>query len=490
MKPRTIAIIVVLVVVLVAIIAYAARNEPEWGHLEFWKAHLTESPEDIYSRSAGGYDRAADLALRRVEALGEAASPADHRLAASILLHNVVGQGEAEADTDVAEALRRRTAFDRAGEHLAAALGGLTPDAIARETAGDVVRLAGGEGRQTEGPPVVGPLINDALEYANRGVTILVANDPNLAYLAGDAGAAHFGNRLAAAAAERRNTAIAARREVAADLTQGPGSRAAAYLDLARTHTSDSQNSHDPSVNASKRAVVARLREDQGALDRLPSLSQIAEDVGDLRYSVDPRTGEPRPALNRQAADVVERAGDGDFSMAAAATDEEVLRRVWARADDPRNAANAASLRQAAFDAMVDCWERGIGADAIQCVDGRISRFVGSLALLDWDQRNWDVLRLEEHKNAIFADAARVIRERAQVAAESDNPKVSAVGRSYLATTAADLVDTDPDTEAAWQAETQKAITENIDKYVRGLDSGVIPAHMVADIKKEAAAAV
>ena len=57
-----------------------------------------------------------------------------------------------------------------------------------------------------------------------------------------------------------------------------PLRRAAAYVNAAVEHTSDSQNVHDSLVNAAHRAVVARLREDQKGAE-LPTLDAIAENA-------------------------------------------------------------------------------------------------------------------------------------------------------------------------------------------------------------------
>ena len=64
MKGRTLALAVIVLVVII-ILLYAASRRPAWGNLDYWRAHLLESPDEIYARSAGGYDAAAALALRR-----------------------------------------------------------------------------------------------------------------------------------------------------------------------------------------------------------------------------------------------------------------------------------------------------------------------------------------------------------------------------------------------------------------------------------------
>ena len=160
-----------------------------------------------------------------------------------------------------------------------------------------------------------------------------------------------------------------------------------------------------------------------------------------------------------------------------------------ARSTTP-NAGNKWALRQALFDALVDCWERGIGEDALQCVDGRIARIVSSLALLDWDERNWGVLRVEERRNEVFARAQRAIRAAAEEAAAlpADNP-LHAAGKAFLATNPAELAaagEVDPAAEAEFVAATRARIGRVVDAYAGGRGG----LHVAAGLKTEAMAAV
>lgn len=478
------AVLTVLLVVLVAV-------RPAWGHLDFWRARFVERPQQIYRRSAGGYDDAAALALRRAEG-APAPAPADHHLAATIIHRNILAQRPAAAAADGRELGElRRAMFGRARGHYMDALAGLADEAAAPADE-------------------AGAIIDHALEFAFGGLEllydgpfeILVGNQDLPFEPADDALARIFGaprfvpdHELAAAAFNRRADTVRVRRlEAAAAAAPTPGARAEAFLELSQQHTSDGQNSHDVSVNAAKRAILARLRA-EAAGRALPTLDAVAAEVraGGADFSRDPRTQNPRPALVDKAVAVVERARNGEVSSSAAASDAEALCLVWARADDPRNAPRRAQLRQAAFDALVDSWDRGIGAEHIQCVDGRISRVVGSLAWLDCDAQNWDVRRLEQHKNEVFTAAERVIKAAAEEAAAQDaDPARRAVGRAYLAATAAELEAAgavSPEAEAAWAAETRARIAAAVDEYAAA-HPGAIPPHAVESLKVEAGAAL
>lgn len=525
MKKASALLLAAIVVVLVLVIAYAAAEKPDWAHLDYWKVHYSESPDQIYRRSAGGYDEAAALALERTEAAA-ALTPADHHRAATIIHRNIISQehrpqadvqGRPTANDHELSRLRLQM-FGRAREHYMAALAGFTNQAVAREEADRAGRRFGlpraEEPPAEGGAPGAGFIIDAALQFAFGGLETLLNNDPLLAVLFADQ-AAEPTNRvleivilpdgeLAGAAENRRDLTIQTRRAAAAEVAAetgagGRGARAAAFLDLSQQHTSDPQNSHDPSVNAAKRAVVARLRAGQGSFQRLPTLDQIVAEIrlGSDVYSNDPRTGRPRPALTEKAIAVVRRGHNGERSTSAGASDEEVLRRVWARADDPQNKDQRDNLRQAAYDALVDSWEPAIGGDQIQCVDGRISRMIGSFATLDFDERNWVMRRLEQHKNDIFTKTKLVVRAAAEdAAALADNAELQKVGQAFLATTQAELKqigELNPGTEESFITATRARIERMIDDHVERLDEvvrGAVPAHALDAIKKEALASI
>jgi hypothetical protein len=504
----------IIAVLLICVIVYMVVKRPKWGRLSYWKAQLVESPEKVYERSSGGYDEAADIALRRVEGKHNP-TPSDHHLAATIIHRNVLSQnhtprvdvatGEID-ETDRALSENRRDMFVRARGHYRSALNGLTDQEIAH---GEAARAIGR--RETPGAETI---IDAALDFAFAGFSTLLTNDSLMAIVltedwdAPNAPLELIYNGgvdldLANLADGRRHATIAGRQQAAAKIAevQGGGQKAKteAYLDLSQQHTSDSQNSHDSSVNAAKKAIVERLRYDQGALSRLPTLGQIAEEIrkNSATFSRDPRTQAARPVLTNKAVAVVERAKNGEISSSAGASDAEVLRRVWARAGDIRNSGKTDAMRQAAYDALVDSWEEGLEGENIQCVDGRISRMLGSLTLLDFDERNWNMRRTEQHKNDIFEMTKKLIRVEAEAAAgQKDDLELQKVGKAYLATTLAEMNAvgaTDDSKEKEWMETTRGKISAAIDAHIAKLNKdtpGTIPDHLLPGIKSQALAAL
>ena len=532
-------LIAVIIIIVICLIAYAAEHQSGWAHLDYWKAHFIEEPDQIYERSAGGYDEAAELALHRSEGALDP-TPADHLRAATIIHRNILSQEHRpriETDGQLSAIDRelsslRQDMFGRAREHYMSALIGLTDRVIARDEADRATRRFGlPAGAREEGVEPLAPsprgeipghpgaefIINEALEFAFGGLETLVNNDPLQLVLFTEEWRATNGNEIFGEfeitivpdgemtdlAQDRHHVSIQTRQAAADEVAKvgggGRGVRTEAFLNLSQRATSDSQNSHDPSVNSAKRAIITRLRADQGPYERLPTLDQIIEEIrrGSDIYSRDPRTFLARPALTEKAIAVICRARNGERSASAQATDEEVLRRIWARADDSRNSKHRDLMHQASYDALVDSWERGMGSDKIQCVDGRISRMIGSLTLLDWDENNWKMRRLEQHKNDIYTLVAETIRTAATEAADQDaDAALQTIGRSYLATSQAELSqigEVDDAKEKAWIDTIKVRASQVIDTHLAELDlvtPGVIPKHVVDGIKMEALAAL
>ena len=484
---------------LLIVVIYAVAQEPEWGQKSYWMAHYVENPWRVYRRSAGNFDDAAALALER--ATGRAApSPGDHVLAATVITRNILAQEHrpardgAGAPTRAAleQARLRRGMFDEARGHYMAALEGLR--------AGEGAPRRGLGENEFDGN--AGFIIDAAVGFAFGGLEELLANDPILADLGWD-----FNNvtrfegftvdqPLAAAAAQRRGDCVRERRAAAAAVTaeQGGalGAGVAAYVELATQNTDDPQNTHDTGVIACLRAIVGRLRADQGDAP-LPGPNEVRAEIRE-------RGAELSGGRAHRVADVeavIAQTRVGERVVAIGATDAECLGRVWLRASDPRNAAVRGQLRQAVFDALYDCWEEGIAGRKVVCVNGRTSRILSALILLDWDRRNWEVKKLEQFKNDIYAKAAEVIAAEATLAAASDDPEVQRAGRLFLARSAAELAAAGEVPDAVMERLSEQirtAIGAMVDAYVREIKElgmeGAIPPYMAAAVAEEAKAAV
>jgi hypothetical protein len=201
--------------------------------------------------------------------------------------------------------------------------------------------------------------------------------------------------------------------------TDTRGKAAETYLSLSQNHTNDSENVHDTGVTAATRAIVRALESDphtKGGANEV-TLENIANEfeVNSDLYSRDPRTGRSRPEItNKYVLPLITdmRAGSRKRGVAAAGglDDIQVIRLVWSRSAHPANAGNKQALRQALYDALADSWKVGFDNGSMVCLQGRVTRMLGSLALLDFDRDTWNISTQEETKNEIFESSKGVIK--------------------------------------------------------------------------------
>ena len=281
-----------------------------------------------------------------------------------------------------------------------------------------------------------------------------------------------------------RELAVQMRQNIARETNVGTGAAANAYLDMAITHTNDTQNSHDTTVISCLKSILKRIRHDQLGME-LPTTDEIINHIRSTDYS------DNRPELTELAIETIKHIEQGHLIMALESTDKECLQRIWLRASDPKNAEVKEKIYQAIFDALIDSWEYDDNNEKkMVCVNGRSSRILSSLVLLDWDKSNWDIKRLEQIKNDIFEQVRQLIDEIAHGAISSDDIEMNKVGRLYFANSLDEINEIGEINEAANEKlnmQMRNAIIELIDNYMYGED---ISQDIIIELKKEALAAI
>lgn len=432
--PRAGALWVALAVVLLCVLIWALVARPPWAHLAYWRAHLRETPDEILARSSGDYDTEAELALRRTrERLANPRIQGGERLrdlrrVNRIIRFSLLPREAADFFVAAGPQILSWRAW-RPPPRLVELQNELTARQV--ELAAELAALPDYRNDLAIHEELVGDMFGELQVLRNLPLPPEPARDVEgrLHTLAG------------------RNAA--ARREIAADGAPTAGAAAAQYLDLSQRHTNDQENSHDPAVTAALRETIRRLEADPDTAAAAAALT-VDEIIHEIRargdvLSRDPASGRTRPLLvSRDAVPVLERMRDSGDRMYMTGQeppvqDARVARLVWARARHPRNTGNRAKIEQAVFDALTDSWKPGIEGPKIVCVQGRISRLVGALALLDFDADNWNVSTFEEIRNEIFEAAKTALRETAQNLLSEGTPGEKAAAAALLAETAAEM---------------------------------------------------
>ena len=465
MNSINVILIAIIIFIIIIITLYVlANNDIRYSFLPSW---------EVYRRSNGKLDLPAKHALNRARnrLRWSNDSPEDHLLAATVLTRNLLyqehdpEQDESGNYTDaaIAESIWRQEMFDEARMHFHNALN--TAEFVTDEIIPQ------------------GFIIDAALIFALDGANLAITNDPileRMLYNGPD-------EMLINTAIETKDSLIDSRRnEAAEELITSHVAATDAYVQLAQQETNGDETVHDPGVRACLFAVINRLREEN---HRQISTDQIVNEI--KKYGKE--LSDNRPKLVDDVLEIIKvvQRGDKIKQPDMSITDEECLHLVWNRIYHPKNSVNRYKLRQAIFDALLDCWIYEFSTRRIACVDGRVSRMLASLVLLDFDKRNWLVKKMEQFRNDIFKISGEIIHKIVEDSIKSSDIQLNQAGLAY----------TDPSADAPQTAidklndKMKESILSAIDKYVVDLEQefgikDAIPERMISSVKKEALAAI
>lgn len=167
-------------------------------------------------------------------------------------------------------------------------------------------------------------------------------------------------------------------------------------LVAAKSYVSDSENTHDSSVNI-------RINE---SLRRLASTTPLIVPVDDLQLL---EAGVP-PIVISTIATGTPCVTFNDMS------DKDVLHLVWNRIHVPANQYRYHDLFRALVDALKSCCV----ADSVVCVNGRIARLVESLTLIDYDPEVGQAVSTQDIRNAVLEECQRALTSELERLRESD----------------------------------------------------------------------
>jgi hypothetical protein len=175
----------------------------------------------------------------------------------------------------------------------------------------------------------------------------------------------------------------------------------------------DPQNVHESQVNNDLARIYNQIK------DRNTSESVLFRDeMNDAQTLVDIRnymtTRDWSNDQHRQRAlQTLDKVTEGNWVSKLNARESDVLTEVWRRMNSSQNEDNRDNLRDSLMDSLSDCVETGYnGQDYQVCASGRMGRVLGSLTLLDSDQRIAEPIKTAEIlRNEIFAKSYQIIQD-------------------------------------------------------------------------------
>lgn len=224
------------------------------------------------------------------------------------------------------------------------------------------------------------------------------------------------------------------------------------FLDDATNYTSDPQNVHDTKVNNDLRATLYSIR---GGAEMNPAAC-----IAEARAFIDAKCAE-QADKRRAALRTLETVALGGHIDTFDMTEDQIFGLVWTRAKHPRNAPNADLIKEAIVNSLADCIEN----DAIVCINGRCSRIINSLALVDFNEDVGHVMTYEAYKNQIYGETRDIIARAVDQAKSSPAALLRAVGESW---SGADIV-ADPVVEQHFVEGIKDEINRNLGNYASKL---------------------
>jgi hypothetical protein len=227
----------------------------------------------------------------------------------------------------------------------------------------------------------------------------------------------------------------------------GAENRAAAVeAALAPKYTDDRQNVHDTKINSDLNEILRKIA------TPVSSDTEIESARSYIRAN--------RQGIARQRAEeALSVMAQGGHMSTYSDNEAHIFALTWKRCSDPRNAASADIMREAVVDALADCFDGE--PKHLVCANGRCSRVINSLALVDYDPGISGAMTFEAYKNLIMREAAEIFENAVTEAAESTDDDQRQVAKSYTDPT----ITADPEAERAFKNHLQDSVDRMLDNY-------------------------
>lgn len=335
-----------------------------------------------YNRSAGTFDKSAQDALSALNDITRP-TPADSYLAGSIIQHNLLGAAPTTTPAARAGPLRNTMRF------YTDALQGLD-EAPQADIGRDFMRHRIGElGDQLRDEDIDQAILGEVMRFTALTDVVLPKDAIGSA-------------KARTQKARRDQSAGASRSSVMAQATAD-----------ATEYTDDKQNVHDRAVNTDLRNVKARLEQTYDG-------KSCTADIGRYIAGNDHKATNARRAL----AEVAKGGPIGTFET----TEDHILDIVWSRCAASQNRERAADMRAAVIDALADSVEGG----TVVCANGRMSRLLNSLTLLDYDPVvAGGAMTFEAYRNTIFGEVNDRVNEVVAAGRASSNDKMRIAATAF-----------------------------------------------------------
>jgi hypothetical protein len=175
------------------------------------------------------------------------------------------------------------------------------------------------------------------------------------------------------------------------------------YIEKIKTHISDPQNSHDSNVSREIRYTLDII-----STDNEFNIDETLQDIKDYIRRADIST-----ERKQKAQYSLQTLIDKNANISAAnRSEKEIITMIWKRASHPQNADNEENIKLAVLDALIDISaSNSYGESAVVCANGRVSRLIGALSALDFNENVGNLTTAEQKNNYILDLSAKIWKD-------------------------------------------------------------------------------
>ena len=190
---------------------------------------------------------------------------------------------------------------------------------------------------------------------------------------------------------------------------QGPkAAKVLNYMENSKTNTSDPQNVHDRSVSIQTKNIYKKIKQDEYKY-------LMHDSWDDILFAV-----RGHPSADRIYHVLSEIKKHQISIIPLDEREDDIIITIWNRHNHPENKKKQIELKSAFIDALLDCYKPN--SDQLECATGRIVRFIGGLAIIDFDPSMGEIQTREMHKNEIYNYAVINLKEQLNLYMNSTDP--------------------------------------------------------------------
>jgi len=376
-----IAICILIVITISVLVLLPHDKNLNWKHFEYWKSMYMEPPDNLIQRSNGKFDSIAKLAFDRVD-LSKHQTIDNYLLCAKILINHMILNDNYEKianiyfdfsdsnqmqssrmDQNISFPITTKIMFDYVYKNCISAI------LITSNKLKDIRKIVNQFVNIYSYIYII--KLNEINEYINR-INTYYKSILNVKY--------QICNKIR-------------------------------HKFIKPIYTSDYQNTMDITVMRSVKTIIEILKESYYELDK--PINDTIDDIIDYYkentyYSKHIVTKLDRKPFLEMVINTLKGASHIKGNIYNISVFETILL-LWERIHHPKNKHIIDVLKQAMYNALFDCWNRGVGTFIPYCNNGQIAILIGMLTLNDFDERTWDIQRTELIKNDIYNDIVKVL---------------------------------------------------------------------------------